>query len=326
MHYEPKWGYDMSLTQFHETKLALGGDTTLVITADNTNDISPIFTQLWQTIFGFEQQFSRFLPGSELSQFNTRAGLWVPISEDFKKILLTAKQLNHFTDGLYNPFILPALQKVGYIHSAATGYEADHDNDYRHRKVVPIGRLEIKGSQACIPYGTAIDLGGCGKGFLADMLADILESKGVRGYWVSLSGDMVVSGTDDAGQPWQTAVQNAFSDQDTAPVIIQSDGIRHGIATSGTLRRVNQKLSGRHHIIDPRLGKPAETDIRLATIVSELAVEADVLASCAIIVGSDSAVEYLKTRKVHAGYIQTEQSASIRFGAKVKPRNVKSYA
>ncbi|MCA9325569.1 FAD:protein FMN transferase [Candidatus Saccharibacteria bacterium] len=316
----------MQLVQFHETKMALGGDATIVIVANQHRDMTAIFNELWRVIFTFEKQFSRFLPQSELSQFNTRAGLWVPISDEFADLLKTTIKLSQFTGSLYNPFILPALQRSGYTHSAAPGYEADRDQDYRHRAVVPIDKLTVRDNQACIPYGTAFDLGGCGKGYLADTLADLLDDAGFHSYWISLSGDMVTSGHDEHGSPWRTVIQNAYSDQIPAPVFVQTDGSRHAVATSGTLRRVNQKLSGKHHIIDPSTGLSAKTDIRLATVVTTNATEADVLASCAVLTGSKDSEDFLRARRVEAGYIQTTQSETMAFGQYLHTASEVTYA
>ena len=98
----------MSMATYHQTKFALGCDVTLVIVADCASDDAEAYLNtLWHRIFTFERQFSRFLPESELSQFNRQARIKRTISSDFQAVLTSAKRLAIETGGLYNPFILP---------------------------------------------------------------------------------------------------------------------------------------------------------------------------------------------------------------------------
>ncbi len=292
------------LKQYHQTITALGGDVTLVVTSEHPFSEQD-FSNIWRKVYEFERRFSRFLPESELSQFNRKAGLDVPISPEFATLLQASLQLSQQTDGLYNPFVLPAVQRAGYLRSAVAEYSDDTVPDYRARSVTDVASLHLRGDIATIPYGTAIDIGGCGKGYLADMIAADLRALALPGFWLSLSGDMVTYGVDASNQPWQTSVQAANLRRDVEQAI-SAAGNLIGIATSGTLRRPGQKLkSGKHHIIDPRTAQSADTDILLVTVVAEKAVEADVLASCAVILGSRDAPAFLRKAGVLASVIQT---------------------
>lgn len=287
-------------TETAETHDALGGEIVLnlVTAANDKQQAIELLRAHWKTIFSFEKQFSRFIPNSELSQFNNRAGSKVIISPEFTAILLVAQNLAKLTDGLFNPFILPALQKNGYRKSALSGYENDDSNDYSERTVVNHTLLEIGDGWARIPYGTAIDLGGCGKGYLADLLAKATQLDWVRGYWFSIGGDIAGGGHTSDSKPWNVYIADPTG-ADTGKYFIQSSPV-FGVATSSTLVR---KGNGWHHIIDPRTLKPAKTDIALSSIMAESAVLADVLASCSIIVGSARAIKMLPKKGARAGLL-----------------------
>lgn len=178
------------MAQYYQKQQALGSTVELSIAGDiESTAADELYRQLWHAVFQFERQFSRFLPASELSQFNRNAGVKQIISSEFQDILEKAKAIGAETDGLYNPFILPALQAAGYDHSLVKGYEQDSQDDHSHKVVAPVERLEIGDGWARIPFGTAIDLGGCGKGYLADVLAGMVPSY-IHGYWFSLGGDI----------------------------------------------------------------------------------------------------------------------------------------
>jgi thiamine biosynthesis lipoprotein len=64
-----------------------------------------------------------------------------------------------------------------------------------------------------------------------------------------------------------------------------------GLATSGTERR-RWRAGGaeQHHLIDPRTGAPAVTDLVRVTAVGSDAVEAEILATSLFLDGTDAAV------------------------------------
>ena len=62
------------------------------------------------------------------------------------------------------------------------------------------------------------------------------------------------------------------------------------MATSGSDRRRWRTPEGEaHHLIDPRRGSPAETDLLRVTVVARTAVEAEVLAKALYLAGAQQA-------------------------------------
>lgn len=315
----------MRLSEASQTKQALGGDITLSIVTSLAPEVTNLmFDELWRQVYVFEKRFSRFLPMSELSVFNRAAGMKTLVSPEFKKLLASAKELGIKTSSLYNPFILPALQRAGYIQSATPGYENDAQEDHSHKQVVTVEHLAIGDAWASIPYGTALDMGGCGKGYLADQLGQSLRDQaGIEGYWLSLGGDVSTWGHDAFGKNILLGIQDAEDLDSNTDWVINCSGGHTGIATSGTFRRQNQN-DGKswHHIIDPISLSPAVTDIRLATVCAGSALEADVLASCAIILGSEKAPAFLKKHGATAALLQCTdnmgENLDIKFGSMIR--------
>lgn len=289
--------------QYYQECIALGSKTGLSLISNATPaKIENLYRELWKAIFMFERRFSRFLPDSELSVFNRNAGMKQIISPDFRDILIDVCAISNETDGLYNPFILPALQAAGYSHSRVPGHEQDAVDDHSSKSVASIDRLEIGDDWARIPYGTALDLGGLGKGYLAALLRERLPDI-VTGYWLSFGGDIAVGGNDKDDQPWTVKIE-AAEDQ-TQEVGMFTVSAPCGIATSGTTIHRGKKAGiNWHHIIDPRTRKPAETDVLLATVQHASPLRADVLASCAVILGSKHGMQFLKDQGVKAAVLQ----------------------
>ncbi len=289
--------------QYYQENIALGSRTGLtLVSSGSASDINSVYHELWKDIFRFERRFSRFIPDSELSMFNKNAGTRQFISPEFKKLLETSVALAKLTNNLYNPFILPALQAAGYKHSRVPGFEKDEVDDHSQKAVTTIDKLKVGEDWAVIPYGTAIDLGGCGKGYLADMLARKLPDF-VTGYWLSFGGDIAAGGLDNNSLPWHVTVESAIDEKQSISTIVAE--AKCGIATSGTIVHGGKQAGNKwHHIIDPRTKQPAKTDVLLATVHHTSTVVADVLASCAVILGSSEAMHFLKKYKAKTAIIQ----------------------
>ena len=84
--------------------------------------------------------------------------------------------------------------------------------------------------------------------------------------------------------------------------------VTFNVATSGTSVH-RWTVAGRpsHHLIDPRTGRPARTDLVQATVLARSAREAEAIAKTAVIVGSEAALERLDRRGVHAAILLTER-------------------
>jgi len=315
------------LSTYTQAQSALGGDIALNIVTDMPKlEMDNLFINLWKYVFIFERRFSRFLPSSELTLFNRSAGIKTKISSEFRDLLISAQKLGQETGGLYNPFITPALQRAGYVKSALSGYENDKQIDYTNRKMAEVSRLIIGDNWALIPYGTAIDLGGCGKGYLGDQLGDILKNYDIAGYWISLGGDVVTMGHDENGNELSLSIQNANNLSKITDWAVDCPTEHFAIATSGTFQRKGQNIPKNwHHIIDPETEQPAVTDIRLATVCADTALNADVLASCAIILGSEKAPAYLQKHGVKSALLQCIDNEGVVFEKEFGPFISKSH-
>jgi FAD:protein FMN transferase len=294
--------------QYYQESVALGSKTGLSLVSRLPNEqIEPMFQRLWRAIFTFERRFSRFLPNSELSIFNRKAGFKQSVSPEFRELLIWTSQIAQETQGLFNPFVLPAVQSAGYLHSRVPGHESDITDDHSNKSVVPADDLSIGDDWAQIPIGTALDLGGCGKGYLAEQLQLEIPAS-VTGYWLSLGGDMAIGGRDPKNRAWKVSIESADDKSKNIGTLTASRSC--GIATSGTTVLTGTK-DGKpwHHLIDPRTHKPAETDVLLATVYDKSPFRADVLASCAVILGKEKGLQFLKDQKVQAAVLQTRSQA-----------------
>jgi thiamine biosynthesis lipoprotein len=246
-----------------------------------------------------EALLSRFDPDSALSQLNARGGgdyvdevLWRAID-----VALGAAAATH---GVVTPTVLPALESAGYDKSFDV---LDRDNGVANPPVPVVDFRAIernaKTRSIRLPEGARLDLGGTAKGWCADLAAAQLARLGPA--LVDVGGDIAVAG--HRATPWTIAIDDP-RDGVALDLLMLPSG---GVATSGRdYRRWTRAGRARHHVIDPRTGAPAQTDVLSVTVVARSALAGEVAAKYAMIRGSDAAVAWADTMSNIALVVVTE--------------------
>lgn len=268
------------MPRFQQQRHVLGSEAVLTVIVPNAQAAETLFDSLWEKTESFEQRFSRFRSHSELSKLNTSAGMWTPVSDEMRALLESCREMSRATGGLFNPFVLPALQKAGYKGSWPAPADFDAALDVSSRSVAGMDDLQIKGRQVLLPTGSALDFGGIGKGYLLDALGEFLLKQKVADFWLSLGGDILTHGHDSEGRDWEVGIASATQPGATVTSVKNGNGGFAAIASSGTTKRRGNDW---HHIIDPRTGVSSTSPILVATVVTPRATEADVFAKCLVI-------------------------------------------
>ena len=151
-----------------------------------------------------------------------------------------------------------------------------------------------------------IDLGGIAKGYAIGLIADYLDSAGIKHYIVNAGGDLQTAGN-RFGQPWRIGIQNPFAPGAIASIELQG---KHSLFTSGNYQRYYFLGKKRlHHIIDPTSGEPSKRQSS-ATILARDPVRADVAATVMMIDGINRHRELAESLQV-PDYLIVNESREI---------------
>lgn len=158
-----------------------------------------------------------------------------------------------------------------------------------------------------VPAGAHLDFGGVAKGWAANQAMLALSTYGSALF--SAGGDIAVSGPRANGDAWDISVEDPFEPGAFMEMLYLERG---GVATSGKDYR-NWMRAGvpQHHIIDPRTGLPAETDIITATVIAPTAMHAEALAKAVLISGSEAGLAWLDSDDSLAGLLVLENGQRI---------------
>ena len=228
------------------------------------------------------RRLTRFEPDSELSRFNASAGRWVEISGTLEALLRAALYSFEESGGLVNAAVLPALLAAGYDDTfervAARRGALTAPAALGPIPPLPV-LLTVDPGRARLERGSAVDLGGIAKGWIADRAVERLGGNSL----VSCGGDLHARGGGETGEGWPVG----FGDR----TLLLRD---LAAATSGTTRR--RWGDGRHHLIDPRTGAPATSDLREVSVLAPTALDAEIHAKTALLLGSKRAEDHLRPR------------------------------
>ncbi len=138
--------------------------------------------------------------------------------------------------------------------------------------------------------GMEIDFGGFGKEYAVDRAAAMLLSFGVRHAFVSLGGDVTVTGPRADGQPWQLGIRHP---RNPDAVIAQLPIASGAIATSGDYERFLEHDGKRYsHILDPRRGESVH-GFQSVTVLAPTCLVAGSVSTIAMLKGSAGAQAWL---------------------------------
>jgi thiamine biosynthesis lipoprotein len=233
-------------------------------------------------------RLTRFDPSSELSRLNGDAGS-VRVGPTLARVLQWSADASAMTDGIVTPTLL------------AERLAAEDGAPASPRSPAP-WRVDVhpRGGEIHRPPGVGIDLDGVAKGWLADRALRLLDD--LPGAIVDADGDIAIrlAPGDDVvigvADPWRRG------ELLTALRLPAGHArLSFGLATSGTA--IHRWPGRRHHLIDPRIGAPARTDIVQATVLAATAAEADVLAKTAVILGRSQGVAFLDDRRAFAAIL-----------------------
>lgn len=236
----------------------------------------------------WERLFSRFRPESELCQVNKGNGQWVPVSNDFLRVMAEAREGYIATGGRFDPTILPTLERAGYDRrfvemagNVAVRPDEPIDPDFRAGAMLDI-ELDAAASAIRLPAGLRIDLGGIAKGAFVDSVDDLM--RGRLGVLLNAGGDMRAWGTPGADDTWRVGVEHPGDlDRDLVELELRA-GPSVAVATSST--RTRAWLAGeerRNHLIDPREGRPVPWSTPSVTVVAKTVTDAEIHAKSVLI-------------------------------------------
>ena len=261
----------------------------LVAIGDGASDVLQACSNEINTL---EQRLSRTIETSSVAQLNANGS--AQLDDDTAALLQAALQYSAETGGTFDVTIAPLVELWGI-----TGDDPRVPAQSEIDALLPLvgGEHVHMDDAVTLDAGCSVDLGGIAKGYASQQVADILRAHGITSAVVSLGGNVYVCGSKPDGTPWNVGIQDPAGSGYAAMVsltdrfAVTSGGYqRYFVAEDGTVYR---------HILDPRTGRPADSDLLSVTIISDDGTAADAYSTALYVMGEQEAVSFWRA---HGGF------------------------
>ncbi|MBY5990605.1 FAD:protein FMN transferase [Ferrimonas balearica] len=264
---------------------------------------------------------STWRPDSLISQFN-RHQFTTPmrVDSDFVRVVREGVRLAELTDGALDVTVGPLVNLWGFgpdgrIESAPSA-EAIREAQAR----VGVSHLVLDGHFLRKDRPDIyLDLSAIAKGYGVDVVAQVLEDRGIHDYLVEVGGELRLKGVKPDGQRWRIAVEQP--DESGREVFKVIEPGEMAVATSGDYRNFFEEDGRRFsHLIDPRTGEPVNTRLASATVLAPSSMTADGLATAFIVMGTEASLALAERQNLPVMLIEkSEQGYQVYYSSTFKP-------
>ncbi len=239
-----------------------------------------------------ERKFSRYRDDTVVHAINHADGRAISIDHETYGLLDYAHQTHKLSNGAFD--ITSGILRRAWTFD---GKEHTPDRDLIAQLLELVGWEKVNLMSDCVqlPAGMEIDLGGIGKEYAVDRVAQMLYEEHGQSLMVNFGGDIRAIRSDPDDPPWDIGVEDPGVENAAVGLVELAHG---AVATSGDSRRhctVNGRRLG--HILDPRTGWPVEGAPRSVSVIGDFCLEAGILATMAVLHGKD-AETFLTTEQV----------------------------
>jgi len=236
-----------------------------------------------------EQLLSKYIPGSEISCLNRLGKL--KVSAETFYIIKKSLEFCRLSQGAFDITVAPLVDLWGFTNQ---NFQVPSDDKIRVvLKLVGSDKIILHEKDNVVEFsvlGTQIDLGAIAKGFALDCAVKKLKENNIDSCLINAGGQIYALG-DKFGQSWKIAIRGAGKSEIAETCALKNQSA----STSGNYEQFFFKNGLRYcHIIDPRTGYPAQTQITSVTVLADQGLTADALSTSIFILGKKDAQELLK--------------------------------
>ena len=279
--------YDSEREEASESEIfALDTAITLKVYGNKRN---AVLKKLENRISELDNLLSTGKADSEVSRLNDTGK--AVLSETSISLVKKSLEINKQTGGLFDITIYPLMELWGF---PTKNYRIPSDKKIKAAlKNVGSDKIIFDENTREISFkkkGMKIDFGGIGKGYITDELVKILTDEGVESAIINLGGNVFGLNKKPDGSLWNVAIRDPDEPENYMAAIRIGNS---AVITSGGYERYfeeNGKIY--HHILNPKTGKPSDSNLKSVSIVSKNATLADALSTSLFIMGEKKAIEY----------------------------------
>lgn len=207
----------------------------------------------------------------------------------FDQVFDKSKELYKMSGGAFDPTVMPLVNAWGF------GFEKKDDvTPSLIDSLLPLigfDKVKYKNEEIIKDMpDIMLDFSAIAKGYGVDVLAEMLEEKGVKNYMVEIGGELRVKGHNPSQQDWQIGIEKPMEGKRELKSTIGLNN--HAVATSGNYRNFYYKDGKRYaHTINPQTGYPVSHNLLSTTVIAKDCITADAYATAFMVLGLEESIK-----------------------------------
>lgn len=242
----------------------------------------------------YERMMSVNIEDSDIYKINHSNLSTVSVNPETIDLINKSIEYSEQTEGLFDITVYTILNKYDFHegnYSIPTEDEITNALPFISYKAIQVDEQNL--TITLNNNTTMLDIGGIAKGYIADKVAEYLTSENVTGAIINVGGDIRTIGCKPDGSSFQIGISDPINTNNTICGISINN---KSVATSGTyIRSFTLDDNFYHHIINPKNGLPADTDLISTTVISSNATDCDTLCTILILLGSRDALTLIES-------------------------------
>lgn len=261
----------------------------------------------------FDDSLSPFNDSSVISRVNRNEELVT--DSFFQACFKRSMEISKETDGAFDITIAPIANAWGFGFKKGAFPDSVMIDSLRqftgYEKVSVVDGKVIKQDPRIMLSCSAV-----AKGYSVDVVAHLLDRKGIKNYMVDIGGEVVVKGENPKQAEWRIGINKPVDDslsvnQELQTVLKVTD---LGMATSGNYRNFYYKDGKKYaHTIDPRTGYPIKHSVLSTTVIAKDCMSADAYATAFMVMGLKEAEKFANAHpEIDVYFIYTDDNGNIK--------------
>ncbi|MDB2657354.1 FAD:protein FMN transferase [Crocinitomicaceae bacterium] len=259
-------------------------------------------TALDSILHDFDLALSTYIDSSLISGINDASMTYI-FDDDFGYFgtcYEKSAQISELTNGAFDPTVFPLVKAWGFFKEEAPIPEQNEIdsllefvgfNKELHTCMLSPPRVSFTKRNPSFK----LDFNAIAQGYSVDILAQYLNKKGIKNYYLEIGGEIVVKGKNRENKRWRIGIDSPKQKQGTRVLDNVVNISNKAIATSGNYRKFYIKDGVKYaHTIDPKTGKPVQHSLLSATVIANSCADADAYATAFMVMGVEKSMEFVE--------------------------------
>ena len=241
-----------------------------------------------------DSSVSIYKPYSIISSLNN--GIEIKTDEIFNLVYLDALHVGRNTDGYFDCTVSPLVKYWGFYNNDTNEIKVDSFAIQKIMKKVGVNKMNWEDSTVVLEEGVKLDFNAVAQGTTVDLIALLLEKKGILNYLIEVGGELKAKGINADGNVWRVGIDKPAVEidfQERFQFILDLKDM--ALATSGNYRKFYVKDGIKYaHTINPKSGFPSQNRLLSVTVLTSKCSLADAYATAFMAMGLKKTKQIVK--------------------------------